>query len=149
MKKAIVLLMLMVRIASADNLISSVKMDLNFFKDYNWKNSIGGVVLLYEGDLKLEGNTMISESPHKYINLNAVYPDPIIGVAGCVNLKKIGGDIWFKNILRLSDEARVKLENRFGFLKFLRIDIGGYYGIDVKTGKREGGWAFKCIEWKL
>ncbi len=153
MKKAVLLfasiLRLMCGIARAENPISSLKMDLNVFKDYNWKNSMGGAVLLYEGDLKLEGNTMISESPHKYISLNAVYPDPIIGLAGCVNLKKLGGDIWFGCVTRLDEKIRKDLEERFGFLKFIRIDVGGYYGLDVKKGGRTGGWVFKAVEWEF
>jgi len=124
--------------------------DVNFLKNYDWKGSLGGIVLR-EGkkDYKVEGCTQFLQSPKKYISLNAIYPETV-GIAGVFNLKKALGDFWFKVCTKIDEEVREKLEKKFSFLKFIRIDVGGYIGWDTTdSGDFKGGVAFKVIEWKF
>ncbi len=124
--------------------------DVNFLKEYDWKGSLGGIVLrMGKKDYKVESCTQFLQSPKEYLNLNAIYPE-IVGMAGEFNLKKALGDFWFKVCVKIDEEARKKLEEKFKFFKFIRIDVGGYFGWDTSdSGDFKGGMAFKVVEWKF
>jgi len=127
-----------------------IKDEINFLKEYDWKGSLGGIVLRQgKKDYKVESCTQFLQSPKEYLNLNAIYPE-IIGLAGVFNLKKALGDFWFKVCIKIEEEDRGKIEKKFRFFKFIRIDIGGYVGWDTTdSGDFKGGIAFKVIEWKF
>jgi len=132
----------------ADNYMGDVADMLKGFKNYNWQAALGGAVLMVDGDMKVEACTQLLKSKKEYVSLNFVYPE-IIGVGPTLNLKKIGGDIWFKYCVKLDDEARTKLENKFKYLQYFRIDAGGFIGADSSDGEFKWGALFKVVEWNF
>jgi len=132
----------------AENYMSDITDILKGFKNYDWKASLGGVVLMTDGDIKAESCTQLLKSKKEYVSLNAIYPE-VMGLGVAVNLKKIGGDVWFKYCVKLDQEARTKLENELSWLKFIRIDAGGFVGISPNDGEFYYGVLFKVVEWEI
>jgi len=131
-----------------DNYMSDVGDLVKGFKNYDWQASVGGVVLMTDGDIKAESCTQLLKSKKEYVSINAIYPE-VIGLGVAVNLKKIGGDIYFKYINKLDNEARNKLEEEFSWLKWIRIDAGGFLGVSPNDGEFYYGVLFKVIQWEL
>lgn len=132
----------------ADNYMSDISDALKGFKNYNWKASLGGCVLITDSKVKAESCTQLKKSKKEYVSINAIYPE-IVGLGGVINLKKIGGDVWFKYCVKLDQEAREKLEQKYSWLKFIRIDTGGFIGFSSNDGEFNYGAMFKVIQWEL
>jgi len=117
--------------------------------DWDWKGSLGGIILKAtdEDDARQEAVSQFYESPHKYFNLNGIYPD-ILGISANANLKKMGGDLWFKYCMKIDPEIREKLEQRYSFFKFIRLDIGGFIGIK-RDWEEKHGYSVKVVEFSI
>jgi len=128
--------------------MDTIKEDINILKNLDFKGAVGGVIIRMSKDNWIkEPSLKLLESPKKYLNLNIIWPD-VIGVSIDLNLKKIGGDIYFKYIRNIIDEeARQKIEEKYKWLQWIRIDVG--YVIGVYDNKFIGRFNFKVVEWNF
>lgn len=136
-----------------EHFISIVK-DL---KSLDWKSAVGGEIILEDNKKSvIVGDTLLYQTPKEYFSLNAIFPS-VYGVSFTCNLKKVGGDIYFKYIRKnLAEEGRKELEEKFSWLSFIRIDVGYFVGYD-STGYQHNGrnkhWvhgvAFKVIKFEF
>ena len=134
----------------AENIdLTGLKREVNVLQDWDWEGSLGGIVLKAtdEDNARQEAVSQFYESPHKYFNLNGIYPD-ILGVSANANLKKMGGDLWFKYCIKLDEETREKLEQRYSFFKFIRLDIGGFIGVK-RDWEEKHGYSVKVVEFSI
>lgn len=146
----IALCLIGIRQVRADSIdLTGLKNEVDVLKDWDWKGSLGGIVLKAtdEDNARQEAVSQFYESPHKYFNLNGIYPD-ILGISANANLKKMGGDLWFKYCIKLDEETREKLEQRYSFFKFIRLDIGGFIGVK-RDWEEKHGYSVKIVEFSI
>jgi len=130
------------------SIIDDIREDINIFKNLNFKSAVGCVIIRMDKDnLITEHSLKLLESPKKYLNFNIVYPE-VIGGSVLLNLKKIGGDIYFRYIRKnITEEARQKIEEKYKWLKWIRIDLG--YTLGVHDSDLVGRWNIKVVEWNF
>lgn len=132
-----------------ESIIDRIWQDINIFKTMDLKSEVGCEIIKMDGgdDFLVQPSLKILESPKKYLNFCIVYPKAI-GVCANLNLKKIGGDIYFKYLRKdITDEARQKIEERYKWLQWIRLDVG-YFGGYYKD-KWVGRFAVRVVEWNF
>jgi len=116
-------------------------------KGFHWSGSVGSEVIypMDERRLRQVGYVKLAESKHKWISIGGIWPDPY-GIAPNLNLKKALMTAYYWMSGRIEDEGvRDKIDSKVGAWKHIRIDVGGFIGMNG-DGEEKHGPGFLTVE---